>query len=112
MPFDYQLMIFSPGRNLGCYTYKNVYILWFLVYNYLSTNKLMIMKTITDNQIARLESDWIAIAGEPVDVQLIGGKLYGFCSELGARRIAYKYRSWDVGMSLAKKSWYFGLELN
>ena len=52
------------------------------------------------------------LAGEPVEVKHVKGAIYGFCSELGARRIAHGYRSFNVHYSKTLESWFFCLELN
>lgn len=71
------------------------------------------MATIT--QIQRLRFDWERMAGEAVEVEEISGTFYGFCSELGALRIAYQYRHGDseaykAAYSENKKTWFFRLE--
>lgn len=65
-------------------------------------------------QINRITKDWTAIAGEPVEVEEIGGSYYGFCSELGALRLFHKYAITDgrakAAYSPGQKSWFFRLE--
>jgi len=47
---------------------------------------------ITAEQIKRIESDWSSYAGSPVTCEVIGGTVYGFCSdELASLRIFKKY---------------------
>lgn len=69
----------------------------------------------TQQQIERTAKDWTNYAGEPVKVEETGGAIYGFCSELGALRIAYKYRnSGDkakAAYSENLKTWFFRLEM-
>lgn len=69
----------------------------------------------TETQLKRIENDWTRMAGESVKVEEISGTIYGFCSELGALRIAYKYRHGDqeatkAGKSGTMNSWFFRLE--
>lgn len=69
---------------------------------------------ITEAQVARVQADWSAYAQEPVNVEAIGGTLYGFTSELGALRIANKYRRADqdtvrAAYSENLGSWFFSL---
>jgi hypothetical protein len=72
---------------------------------------------LTENKISRLAKDWSTIAGEPVETEQIGGAIYGFCSELGALRIFYKYRytvttkEVVVNYNPNRKSWFFRLEI-
>lgn len=72
--------------------------------------------TTTEQQIARLTADWSKIAGEKLKVERIGGAFYGFCSELGALRLFYKYRySVDKAKVLYSDNqgtWVFRLETN
>lgn len=69
---------------------------------------------ITEAQTARVQADWSAYAQESVSVEAIGGTFYGFTSELGALRIANKYRYTDqdavrAAYSAPRGSWYFSL---
>ena len=72
---------------------------------------------ITPNQSQRIKSDWEVIAKEPIDLQIIGGQLYAFCSELAAYRIAMHYKEGlfegtaKVDFSENLKSWFFRLEI-
>lgn len=74
------------------------------------------MNTPTTSQLERTKQDWMLIANEGVSVEFVKGTIYGFCSELAALRLAYKYRhSGDkaaAGYSENVKSWYFRLETN
>lgn len=63
----------------------------------------------TASQLQRLAADWKDYAGEPVVVEQIKGTFYGFCSELGARRIAARYRKFEVQFSVTRESWFFCL---
>lgn len=69
---------------------------------------------ITENQIKRVENDWTGIAGEPVEVEEIGGSLYGFASEIGTLRLLKAYgltpRA-DQGYSVNLETHYFRLEM-
>lgn len=65
----------------------------------------------------RLKSDWQKMAKEAIDLQIISGTPYAFCSELAALRIANKYPK-QVFEGTAKaafsenlKTWFFRLEL-
>ena len=68
----------------------------------------------TEAQIKRLANDWTKIAGETVEIELIGGTPYGFCSELGALRLFHKYQIVDgrakAAWSENLNSWFFRLE--
>lgn len=71
---------------------------------------------VTEQMKLRVARDWSEIANEDVDVEVIGGCLYGFASELACLRLAYKYRNskaenYRVGMSENVSSWYFLLEV-
>jgi len=68
----------------------------------------------TDNQLARVGKDLAGIAGEPCDIQNIGGAVYAFTSELGSLRLLQKYRKCDnadAGYSENLKAYYFRIEL-
>lgn len=68
----------------------------------------------TEAQIARLKKDWERYAKEPVSVEEVNGTFYGFCSELAAYRIYYKYalfpKDHRVIYSENLKSWVFVME--
>lgn len=67
----------------------------------------------TSAQIARVTRDYSQIAGEPIQIEVFGGTLYAFCSELGALRLFHKMSSKGrVGFSQNLESWYFSLDLH
>lgn len=71
------------------------------------------MKPITEQQIKRVEQDWLEIAGEPVSVEFIDGVFYGYCSELGTLRLEHKYNNRDKAESSYSSNlntFYFRLE--
>lgn len=72
------------------------------------------MPEATTALVRRTERDWSAIAGEPVRVELIRGTIYGFCSELGALRLANRYRLSNRDRVKADRSpqygWFFRIE--
>jgi len=57
--------------------------------------------------IERTEKHWSNIAGESVEVEEIGGAVYGFASELAVRRLADKMHAGRVGYSPNLQSWFF-----
>jgi hypothetical protein len=64
----------------------------------------------------RVAAHWTGIASEPVTVEVIGGCLYGFASELACLRLAYKYRRvnaerYKAEYSVNRNSWFFRLEV-
>lgn len=70
---------------------------------------------LTPERLARPAADWTEIAKEAVVVEQIKGTFYGFCSELAALRLFYKYKSIEktrVAYSEGQKSWFFSLETN
>lgn len=71
---------------------------------------------ISETRKASLQKEWSKIAGENVDIQLIGGGIYAFASELGCYRIYMKYRNSPSKVraeySANKKSWFFVLDLD
>jgi hypothetical protein len=70
-------------------------------------------RTITSME-RRAASEWKRICREDVEVEDIKGALYGYCSELAALRLAYKYRGCGdrvrAGYSENLQTWYFMLE--
>jgi len=70
----------------------------------------------TEKSVISVKRDWDAMAKEPVTVELIGGTMYGFCSELAALRLGNKYaaaiadKTAKVGYSENIGSWFFRLE--
>jgi hypothetical protein len=76
----------------------------------------------SEQSIAKLEKDWSLIAGEKVSVIFMsdvddGGDYYGFCSELGAYRLYYKYKLYDntaIGITHYpgyENKWFFSLQV-
>lgn len=70
---------------------------------------------ITEATRSRVEADWTRIAREAVTVEVIGGVLYGFASELACLRLAYEYRystqaAYKAEHSANRDSWFFRLE--
>lgn len=65
--------------------------------------------------LERVHRDWVHFAGgEPVTVELIGGTVYGFTSELGAYRIEHRYNcrpQVEAAYSTNRGSWFCRLEL-
>jgi len=64
----------------------------------------------------RVVGDWSRIAGEQVAVDVLGGCLYGFASELACLRLAYQYRymkadSYRAAYSTNRTSWFFRLDI-
>lgn len=69
----------------------------------------------TTNTIERIRRDFVQYAKEDVTVEVIGGVIYAFGSELACYRIHYKYRLTDqsrvqVKYSENRQSWFFSLE--
>ena len=74
------------------------------------------MEYLTINQIKSIAKDWSLISKETVEVEYVKGTLYGYCTELAALRLAYKYRG-DITKSRAfysenLKTWVFALDIN
>lgn len=70
--------------------------------------------TATAAQLDRTAKDWSCMAGENVRVEQTGGTLYGFCSELGALRVAYEYRrceNFRAEYSTNLSTWFVSIEL-
>ena len=61
----------------------------------------------TKNQQARTEQHWGQIAGEKVSVEFSGGVVYGFCGELGARRLVDKMKHGRAEYSQNLGSWFY-----
>lgn len=65
----------------------------------------------------RIKADWQGFAKEEIDVQVISGTPYAFCSEIAALRIASKYpkQVFDgtakAAFSENRKTWFFRLEI-
>lgn len=66
----------------------------------------------TSKKLAQVAVEWSEIAGETVITEVIGGILYGFCSELGALRLEHKFNSPKAraGYKAGIKGWAFVLE--
>jgi len=73
--------------------------------------------TITPSFEKRIKADWQVIAKENIDLQVISGTPYAFCSELAALRIANKYPKQilqgtaKAGFSQNRNTWFFRLEI-
>ena len=71
---------------------------------------------ISETRKASLAKEWSKIAGEKIDLQLIGGGIYAFGSELACYRIYMKYRNSPdkvrAEYSTNKKSWFFVLDID
>ncbi len=65
----------------------------------------------TAAQLERIQREYSHIAGEPVEVSIIGGCLYAFASELGTLRLFRKMSSKTQGFSENLKRHFFSLEL-
>lgn len=61
----------------------------------------------TTSQANRTENEWGRIANDSVTVEQIGGAVYGFASEIGARRIADKMKAGRVGYSQNLDTWFY-----
>jgi len=62
-------------------------------------------------QQERIQKHWSRIAGEEVEIHCMAGAIYGFCSELGARRLKGKtQQSGIVDYSQPCESWFFRTE--
>lgn len=80
----------------------------------------------TNEQKTRLSRDWFQIAGETVEIEVIAGLAYGFCSELGSLRILRAYMHFEgtgratkgsvskmrQGFAHGKDSWFVSLEVS
>lgn len=60
--------------------------------------------------LLRTQVTYSRIAGEPVTVELIGGTLYAFGSELATLRLFRKMPSMRQGFSENLKKFYFSIE--
>ena len=63
--------------------------------------------------IKRVKQDWDSMSGESVDVEEIGGVVYGFGSELATLRLLSKYRdskNFRQGYSENRQQFYVSLE--
>ena len=68
---------------------------------------MAIPTTFSQDEIARATAEWSDIAGEQLKVENIKGFLYAFGTELAVRRLAHKFRSFNVRYSENLKRWYF-----
>lgn len=73
----------------------------------------------TEAQVARVKKDWERIAKEEIRLEVIGGAVYAFCSELAALRLFYAFRyTLLVGEKVKaeysenQQTWFFRLEIN
>ncbi len=72
---------------------------------------------VTEQMQQRVVNDWSRIAGEPVAVDVLGGCLYGFASEIACLRLAYQFRlmkagTYRAGYSTNRASWFFRLDIS
>ncbi len=72
---------------------------------------------VTEQMQQRVVKDWSRIAGETVAVDVLGGCLYGFASELACLRLAYQYRymkadAYRAEYSANRTSWFFRLDIS
>jgi len=71
---------------------------------------------ITKELQKRIKSEWQNIAKEEIDLQVIGGTPYAFCSELAALRLAVKYPKQvfegtaKAAFSKNRNTWFFVME--
>lgn len=67
----------------------------------------MALEGATAKQLARVAIEWGGYAGEDIATEEIGGFIYAYGSELGMRRLAHKFRSFNVKYSENRGTWYF-----
>ena len=65
----------------------------------------------TPQQLSRVKTSYSKIAGEDITVELIGGAIYVFCSELGTLRLFRTMPSSRQGYSQNRKTFYFSVEI-
>lgn len=67
----------------------------------------------TEAQLARLNNDWGLTAGEPIEIQQIGGAIYAFGSELATLRLFRKFNSHKAHQDYSKNmgTFYFRLDV-
>ena len=54
-----------------------------------------------------LNQHWTNIAGEDVEIEIIGGAVYAFGSELAVRRLVGKLNAGHVGYSANLSTWFY-----
>ena len=59
----------------------------------------------------RATKEWSEIAGEPLEIQEVGGALYAFGSELACLRLEHKMRIGRANYSLTRLSWFYEFEV-
>ncbi|AGR47724.1 hypothetical protein PHIM7_71 [Sinorhizobium phage phiM7] len=64
---------------------------------------------------ARVKKQWEGYAKEEIELEVIGGTFYAFCSELAALRLYYTYRyipgdKTKVAYSDNQGTWFFCME--
>jgi len=67
--------------------------------------------TATASQIDRTQRDYSAIAGEQVTIEVIGGVLYAYGSELATLRLFRKMPNMRQGFSSNMETFYFAVDL-
>lgn len=72
---------------------------------------------VTEQMKQRVVSDWSQMAGEKVAVDVLGGCLYGFASEIACLRLAYQFRhmkphAYRAEYSTNRASWFFRLDIS
>lgn len=65
----------------------------------------------SQTQIKRIKADYSAIAGEDVDIEVIGGTLYAFGSEIATLRLFRKMPNKRQGFSVNLGKFYFSCDL-
>jgi hypothetical protein len=66
--------------------------------------------------IKNVKKFWSTISIDEINVENIGGAIYGFTTEIGALRLFREYNKvirnekTDVGYSQNRETWYFRLE--
>ncbi len=67
--------------------------------------------------LKNVKNFWSDVANDEIDVENIGGTVYGFTTEIGALRLFREYNKTirnertDIGYSQNRKTWYFRLEV-
>ena len=61
----------------------------------------------TSEQKARTEQDWGKLAKEPVIVEMVGGEIYGYGSEIGMLRLEHEMRCGRAFYSANLGTWTY-----
>lgn len=67
---------------------------------------------VTEQQIKRTQAEYSRIAGENVSLEVIGGAIYAFGSELATLRLFRKMPKMRQGYSENMKTFFFCVELH